>query len=96
MVGDERSDQDREVQSDEISRRMDKVIDRVEAVHSETVTPHWEVFDDPSGRPSIYHLHNGQKVDASIREGDGGAWTAECSQGDGTLQLAPAGADRRA
>ena len=86
MVGDERRDEQGEVQSDEISRRMDKVIDTVEAAHSETVTPHWEVLAGDAGEPTIYHLHDGNKVPASIREADG-RWVAECSEGDGSLDL---------
>ena len=63
-------DEQREVPGDEISRRMGEVIDDVEAVHSQRVTPHWEVFEDEDGgKPRIYHLHDDQRVEASIVDG---------------------------
>jgi hypothetical protein len=85
-----------EVQSDEISRRMADVIDEVESVKSETVTPHWEVVENDDGEPTIYHLHGGEKVATSIVSRGTDQRLAKCSEDGATLDLgaAPALAPR--
>ena len=96
MVGDEQHDQDEEVQSDEVSRRMAEVIDEVESVKTETVAPHWEVFEDEGGGdPTIFHLHDGGKAETSIVTGDDGRRFAKCSEDEAMLDLGAAPAIAR-
>jgi hypothetical protein len=81
------SDEHDEVQSDAISERMAKVIDETESRHSETVSPHWEVVDHDDGEPSIYHLHDGEQVAASLEARDDGERIAVCSQCSSEIDL---------
>jgi hypothetical protein len=79
-----------EVQSDEVSRRMAEVIDEVESVRSETVTPHWEVVENDEGEPTIYHLHDGSRVQASIVSEGSERRLAKCSEDGQALDLGAA------
>jgi hypothetical protein len=77
-----------EVQSDVISERMAKVIDETEeAAQAQPVTPHWEVVDAESGDPTIYHLHDGNQVPASLTARDNGERIAKCSQCGTEIEL---------
>ncbi len=86
-IDEQRDDQDEEVQSDVISEKMAKVIDETDAEKSEIVTPHWEVVENEGGDPTIYHLHDGNQVPASMTAGDQGENLARCSQCGAEINL---------
>jgi hypothetical protein len=86
---------EREVQSDAISQRMDRVIDQMGAIRSETVTPHWEVFEETEGNPTIYHLHGATKVPASVSARKDGERVAECTECKEQIDLGGAGSSER-
>lgn len=82
-------DEQEEVQSDVISERMAKVIDETEAAtEAEIVTPHWEVVDsEGDGDPTIYHLHDGNQVPASMTARTDGERIARCSDCGAEMDL---------
>jgi hypothetical protein len=96
MIGDKRSDEEEEeVQSDEVSERMAEVIEKVESVHTETVTPHWETVENDDGEPTIYHLHDDRKVPATVISPSPDSRAAKCSECDAELELGATPASAR-
>jgi hypothetical protein len=79
-------------QTDEIGRRMEKVIDEQDDEVSEHVTPHWELFYDDSqtGAERIVHLHGAEKVPAKVTAHSDGGSVAECNQCGATLEISQA------